>query len=89
MMFVIMQCCVSSYQFLYSSGSQPQVAQGREGSDVGSRECFMDNSIIMQTKIKICLTSTGMSYLSKYLFLACFLFSIVPKILDLTSSIKN
>jgi hypothetical protein len=42
-------------------------------------------------KQMICLASTCMSHLNKYLFIACFvyIYNIVPKILDLTSNIRN
>ena len=44
-----------------------------QGSDVGSREGFMDNSIM------ICLTSTCMSYLKKFVSCMFCVFNIVPK----------
>lgn len=51
-------CTVCVILFVYGSGSQPQVAtQIRVAgkSVVGSRNSFMDKSIIMGKKIKICI----------------------------------
>jgi hypothetical protein len=36
-----------------TSGRDPN--QGRGGSAVGSRECFMENLVIMKNKIKVCI----------------------------------
>ena len=56
-----------------TSGCDPN--QGREGSDVGLRAGFMENSIITDLlrfylKQVICLTKTRVSYVNKSLFIA-------------------
>jgi hypothetical protein len=63
-------------QWFPTSGRDPNQARG--SSDLGSREGFMENSIIMYELFK-----------QRFVCYMFYVFDIVPKILDLTSNIRN